>query len=1058
MSIRPPFVPALAGAVLAALVSGAPRTAAQAPDGPMTAAEALSGLEYRLAGPAAGGRATRAAGVAGDPETFYLATASGGVWKSEDGAVTWAPIFDDQPVASVGAIAVAPSDPNVVYVGTGEANIRGNVAAGNGIYRSTDAGLTWTHVWDQQGQIGTMAVDPRDADVAFAAVLGHAFGPNPERGVYRTRDGGATWQQVLARDADTGASDVAIDPSNPRIVFAGLWQARRRPWDLVSGGPGSGLFVSRDGGTTWDEIEDDGLPDKPWGKVGVAVAPSDGRRVYAVIEADGGGLFRSDDGGGTWSHVSVDRRLQQRAWYYSTITVNPSNADEVWLPNVPMLRSIDGGRTFEVVEAGTHGDFHDLWIDPRDPDRMIAAHDGGYDMSVDGGEHWRGTRLPISQFYHVAVDTAVPYHVHGAMQDLGTARGPSNSLASGGIPASAWIDVGGGEAGHTYSDPSDPEVVYAGEYLGVITRWDGRTGQSRHVGAWPDNMSGWPAKDLKYRFQWTAPITGSPHDPRVLYHAAQVVFRSEDGGQHWSVISPDLTRNDPSKQGWAGGPITGDNTGVETYCTIFALAESPAQKDVIWAGSDDGMVHVTRDGGRNWTDVTPNVPGLPEWSTVSAIEPSPFDASTAYLVVDAHRLDDMRPYLWVTRDFGNTWTSLSSGLDPGAYLHVVREDPMRRGLLYAGTERGVAVSWNDGRAWTPLQLNMPTVAVHDLRVHDDDLVVATHGRSIWILDDLTPVRQLAGGLPTRAVHLYEPLDTIAWRYASSPRLPGNGENPPRGVVFNYWLADDADGPVTLEIVDGDGRTVRTLSSEPRPYDGTDDQPPAQAPEADLSDEAGLHRAVWDLRWEGARKIPDAKIDWGTPGTGPRALAGEYTARLRAGNTIVTQAFTVRDDPRVRTTRADQEAQLAFALEARDRFSALTATVVRVQELRTQLEERAAALGDSRQAAELRQLSDAVVDKLDALESSLHNPEAEVTYDILAGREGGTKVYSRLSPLLGFIADGDGAPTQGMREVYTLLAADAAAGDRRLGEIVDRDLAALMAAATRLGIPYVIVPK
>ena len=534
-----------------------------------------------------------------------------------DGGLTWKPVFDSQPVSSIGSLAVAPSNPKVVYVGSGEANIRGNVAAGNGIYRSLDGGKTWTHVWTEEGQIGTMVVHPTNPDVAYAAVLGRAFGSNPQRGIYRTRDGGRTWQQILAKNADTGASDVAIDPSNPNVLFAGFWQARRRPWDLTSGGPGSGLHVSRDGGDTWAELRGHGLPEGVWGKVGVAVAPSDSRRVYALIEAEDGGLFRSDDGGETWSHASKDRKVRQRPWYYSTMTVNPSNPDDVWFPQVPMVRTIDGGRTLKVVSGFRHGDHHDIWIDPRNPRRMIDGNDGGVELSNDGGETWTPVLLPLGQFYHVTADSRVPFRVAGAMQDLGTVQGPINSLTRAGITNAHWYDVGGGEAGHVVAKPDDPDIVYAGEYLGYISRYDHRTGQARNVSVYPENGSGHGAEDLKYRFQWTAPIAVSPHDPNVIYHGANVLFKTTDGGQTWSAISGDLTRNDRSKQAWSGGPITGDNTGVEYYCTIFAIAESPVTAGVIWTGSDDGLVQVTRDGGVSWTNVTGSIPGMPDWGTVS---------------------------------------------------------------------------------------------------------------------------------------------------------------------------------------------------------------------------------------------------------------------------------------------------------------------------------------------------------------------------------------------------------------------------------------------------------
>ena len=1024
------------------------------------APEALADLRYRSIGPAWGGRVSRAVGVPGDPSTYYLASASGGVWKSVDGGTTFTPVFDDQPIASIGSIAVAPSDPNIVYVGSGEANIRGNVAAGNGIYKSTDAGKTWSQVWKQEGQIGTMAVHPKNAAIAFAAVLGHAFGPNPERGVYRTTDGGRTWQQVLKKDAETGASDVAIDPSNPSVVFAGFWQARRKPWDLVSGGPGSGLHVSRDGGDTWTELQEKGLPEKPWGKVGVAVAPSDGRRVYALIEAEKGGLFRSDDGGESWELASPNRLLRQRAWYYTTLTVHPANPNEVWFPQVPLLRTLDGGRTIERVKGTHHGDHHDVWIDPANPRRMIVASDGGVDVTVDGGENWLAPRLPLGQFYHVTADNSVPFKVAGAMQDIGTAQCPSDSLHSGGITSYDCYDVGGGEAGHVVSDWSDPNIVYAGEYLGIFTRYDHRTRQARVVGAWPDNPSGWAGEQMKYRFQWTAPISVSPHDAKVVYHAAQVLFRSSDGGQSWSVISPDLSRNDKATQRWTGGPITGDGTGVETYGTIFAVAESPLRKDLIWVGTDDGLVHVTRDGGKTWSNVTAAMKGLPEWATISIVEPSRFDEATAYVTVDAHRLDDMRPYLFKTSDYGKTWTRLDGKLAQDVYLHSVREDPARRGLLYAGTERGVVFSSDDGATWLPLQLNLPTVAVHDVAVKDRSLVLGTHGRSLWVLDDLAAVRAFADGAVTGDVQVLPVADVIAWQVASGQRDRAfSGANPPRGAIVHYFFKKKVEGEVALEVLDAKGTVIRRVASTPEEPAGSGDFDAEEAKDRKpvLVREAGLHRGVWDLRHEGGRKIRNAKIDFGDPKDGPLAVPGSYTIRLTAAGQTATQAVKVLPDPRVSTPQGELEAQLAFALAVRADFNRVTDIVNGLQSIRTQLEARLEASPADPASGGLRKASEGLLSRIDVLEGRLHNPEAEVVYDILAMR-GGANLYSRLSPLLMFATAGLGPPTQGMKDVHAEMRRELAAHETEYRSLVETDLAAINQQATSLGIPFVAVPK
>ena len=1018
----------------------------------------LANLTYRLVGPAAGGRTTRVTGIAGDPLIYFTATASGGVWKSENGGLEWKSIFDKQPVSSVGSIAVAPSDPNVIYVGAGEANIRGNVAEGNGIYKSTDAGKTWKQVWEQEGQIGTMVVHPRNPDIAFAAVLGSPFGPNPERGVYRTTDGGKTWQQVLYQDPDTGASDVTFNPSNPRILFAGLWQARRYPWGMTSGGEGSGLHTSRDGGDTWSRLEGEGLPDGIWGKVGVRVAATDSDRVYALIEAAEGGLFRSDDGGDSWKRINSSRGVRQRAWYYSTLTIDPTNAEVVWFPQVPMLKTSDGGRTISNVKGGGW-DYHDVWIDPENPQRMIVGSDAGVSLSWDGGATWYRPPLPLSQLYHVNTDTRVPYRVLGTLQDYGTLSGPSNSLHSGGILLSDWHNVGGGEAGHIAADPSDPLTVWAGEYLGFISRYDERTGQAPHVGIYPDNGSGHGAEDLRYRFQWTSPIVVSPHDPKTVYHAGNILFRTRDGGQTWDAISPDLTRDDKTKQLWSGGPLTGDNTGVEFYDTIFAVAESPLEPGLIWAGSDDGLVHITRDDGATWQNVTP--PALPEWGTVAGIEASRWDAGTAYVVVDAHRLDDETPYLWKTTDFGASWKSLTSGLDPEIYLHVAREDTQRQGMLFLGTERGVQYTLDDGQSWGPLQLNLPTVAVHDLRVHGDDLVVGTMGRSVWILDDLTPVRQMSDEIATAPVHLFPPRVAVRWRYASSPAgsKAGAGSNPPRGAILYYYLEDKPEGEITMEILNDRGEVIRTLSSKAQPLPIDQDHPdwwPDTKNEPELTAKSGLNRVAWDLGIDGAKLISDASIDIGSPRAGPLALPGDYTVRLQVADQTLTQPLRIEPDPRVTLDQEDLAAQLAFQIQVRDHLTQIAEMVQSIRAVRDQIEARENLFQSRAEAEKLSSQGQDLVTQLDELEEQLHNPHAEVAYDILAGRHGGAQLYSRLSWLFEGTRDHDGPPTQGMLEVEADLAAELATLSTTLADLMSTAVDEYNQEASSSGLLHILV--
>ena len=691
---------------------------------------------------------------------------------------------------------------------------------------------------------------------------------------------------------------------------------------------------------------------------------------------------------------------------------------------------------------------------------MIAADDGGVYVTNNGGESWLNPLLPIGQFYHVSADNRVPFHVAGPMQDIGTAQAPHDSLTRGGLPNSFWHGVGGGEAGWVVSDPSDPNIVYAGEYLGYLSRYDHRTGEERDVSPWPENPSGHGGEDMRYRFQWIAPIAISPHDSKVVYYGANVVFRTADGGQTWTVISPDLTTNDKSKQQWAGGPITGDNTGVETYCTVFALAESPVQKDLLWAGSDDGLVHVSQDGGKSWKNVTAAIPGFPEWGTVKMIEPSRFDAGTAYLAAEAHRLDDMRPYLWKTSDFGRTWKRLDGGLPRDVYLHAVREDPARRGVLYLGTERGVAFTRDDGATWHSLKLNLPTVAVHDLVVKGDHLVVGTHGRSLWIFDDLAVVREpLPAAAKSAGFHLFPVPEAVRWELHDSPADVWMGQNPPRGARVYYWLEKEPKGDVTLEVLDGSGALVAALSSKPKEPSGSSEYVKEETEwlkELAIPKGEGIQRALWRSRWDGAEMIPNAKLDNGNPAVGPTALPGTYTVRLTVDGQTATAPLVLRPDPRMKVPQADLEEQLRFSLQVRDAVTRLTRNVVRLQTVRRQLAQRNELLAKDGRAKPLVDSSAALIAKLDDLEARMHNPKAEISYDILAMR-GGTKLYSRIAPLMTWSIRGNGAPTQGMREVYAAQLAELESYESELNGLIDRDLATLNRTAGEVGVPGIYVP-
>ena len=876
-------------------------------------------MKWRLVGPFRGGRALAVEGVSGEPNTYYFGAVAGGVWKTTDGGANWAPLFEHQAVSSIGALAVAPSDHNVLYVGTGEAAIRGNISYGDGVYKSLDGGKSWHNVGLKDSrQIGALIVHPHDPNTVFVAALGHAFGPNAERGIFRTTDGGKSWQKVLGNSDDAGGIDVVFDPHNPNILFAALWQTRRQPWYFSSGGPGSGLYRSGDGGVTWQHLEGNGLPDGILGRIGVSVSGADGNRVYASIEAKEGGLFQSDDGGTHWLRVNQDGRFRQRAWYFSKIYADPKAVDTLYVLNTGLFRSSDGGRSFALLPA-THGDHHGLWIDPQNPARIINANDGGASVSTDAGHTWTTeNNQPTAQFYHVATDNAFPYHIYGAQQDNSN-LGIASRTDSGTIGRQDWFEAGGGECGFVVPDPRDWHMIYSDSESSIVL-FDKREEQSQDISVWPLDNSGHGAADLQYRFQWTSPLLLAPQDPNALYTAAQYVFKSTDQGKNWQQISPDLTRDDKSKQQPSGGPLTKDITSVEYYDTIFALAVSPRKAGMLWAGSDDGLVHLSLDDGAHWENVTPA--GLPEWSTIDLIEASPHDTDTAYLAVDRHKLDDIKPYIYATTDAGHAWTSITNGLPDGAFVHAVREDPVRPGLLYAGTEIGVFVSFNGGGHWQPLQLNLPNSPVHDLVVKGDDLVVATHGRSFWVLDDLTPLRQVRPESAGVDMLLYQPQTALRLHYPDEIQKHGPlGQNPPPGAIIDYYFKTAPKGEVTLEILDVKGQVVRKLSSQ---EEKKSDQPPEWPDRVEeatkIPAQAGMNRYAWNLRYEDPVQIPGSFYSDDGP-VGPLALPGDYSVRLTAEGKSVTAPLKLALDPRVKDG-SGLPAQFALALQTREQITSL----------------------------------------------------------------------------------------------------------------------------------------
>jgi photosystem II stability/assembly factor-like uncharacterized protein len=1041
---------------------------------------AFQSLEWRLVGPHRAGRVVAVAGHPNELGTFYFGACAGGVWKTTNAGSHWENITDGFfNTSAVGALAVSQADPNVIYAGTGETAIRSNVSHGDGVYKSTDGGRTWTNVGLKETRhIGEIEIHPANPDIVSVVALGHAWGQNEDRGVYRTLDGGQSWEKVLYKSEKAGAIDISMDPNNPRIIFASFWEGQRLPHGATSGGEDSGLLRSMDGGDTWEDItRNSGLPEGIWGKSGVTVSGAKAGRVWSQIEAENAGVFRSDDYGQTWTQVNDDLDVGRRPWYYMHIYADPQDPETVYICNLQFLKSIDGGKTFKQIPT-PHGDNHDLWVDPKNPLRMIEGNDGGACVSLDGGKTWSSIlNQPTAQFYHVEADDHFPYRIYGSQQDNFAMRLPMAD-AEGAISWKNYYEPGGGESGYIRVQPEPPHKVFGGGIgtglgHGRLLSWDPEEDQRQNVTAWPEVFGfGAGADHLKYRFQWTFPVEFSPHDPNTMYVASQFVHKSTDLGQSYEVISPDLTRNDPEKLKNSGGPITADNSGAEIYCTVFAFVESPHEQGVFWAGSDDGLVHISRDGGQNWTNVTPG--DLPEWAMISVIEASPHDPATAYVAATMYKHNDWRPFIYKTNDYGESWTKITNGIPDDDFTRVVREDPERRGLLFAGTELGVYVSFDDGANWHWLDTNLPIVPIYDVIVKNGDLVAATHGRAFWILDDISPLRQMQDDLASKDVLLFKPRDTYKYRFygrafgASSESEDLNfmmngpvtisyrlkkdssgqdqkifldaGSNPPDGVIVHYYLGHKPEDEVTLSILDSDGNEINSYSSK------SEDAPWVPTQE-------GSNRFVWNLRAQGATPIEtggskDRRIERAEEQVPPRVTPGEYQVKLTVGDKELTESFTILRDPRLKASDEDLKAQYEMKCGIRDMVSSANEAINQIRSIREQVDEWAkrADAGDDPEG--VRSAAEDLNEKLKSVEGEI------MQLDAGAAQPGAQKIREKLLSLTAMIDESDAKPTQGAQDVYKQLSEQLDEQKSRLSKIVSDDVKAFTERVSQANVPPV----
>ena len=1011
-------------------------------------------IEYRLIGPFRGGRAGTAVGVLNNPNLYYMGTAGGGVWKTQDAGSTWEPISDGYFGGSIGAIAVSESDPNIIYVGEGEQTLRGNVSSGHGMWKSTDAGETWHYIGLPKSEhISRIRIHPENPEIVYVGVIGNLWKPNPERGLYKTNDGGMTWEKILYVSDKAGIGDLILDPNNSRIIYATTWQMKRNGYRMDSGGPDSKIFRSYDSGKTWEDISEfNGLPSFPWGIVGVAISPVNSKRIWVMVEADNGGLFRSDDGGNNWEKVNSNRALRQRAWYYTRIYADTQNEDKVFVLNVSYGVSTDGGKTFTLKNA-PHGDHHDLWIDPNNNMRMVIADDGGAQVSNDGGENWSTYfNQPTAQFYRVSTDDSFPYRIYGAQQDNSTVRIKHRSSGSS-ITERDWEPSAGGESAHLAPDPKNNEIVFGGTYKGYMMMQDHSNGQIRSVNIWPDNPAGSGAEVMKYRFNWNFPVMFSPNNPNKLYAGSNYLHLSENSGQTWKTISPDLTRNIPETIKSSGGPITQDNTGAEYYANIFAIAESELEEGVIWVGSDDGLIHITKDGGETWENITPPKKLSPKLNMINSIDPSPFKKGKAYIAATSYKFGDYTPYLYKTEDYGKTWSLITDGINSNYYTRVIRSDKKREGLLYAGTEWGMYISFDDGNSWSKFQLNLPITSIRDLAVKDNDLVVATHGRSFWIIDDLTPLHQLNDNNHDDDAILFKP--DLSYRMAQSGgwNRPNNllsGQNHPNGVIINYYIKNLQEGDyIRIDIENKDGSVIRTFTNNQDKYSQIENNetnkmvgnPVLSNPNdidnalssdnlVSLSPMSGGNRLIWDMRYPGFKSF-EGMVLYSSPNVGPKVAPGKYNIKMTYNDQILQKEFEIVKDPRVKISQADYQDQLEFLINVRDEVSRANQKIIDIRNIKNNM---IFILEKTRNNVELQEMINKYLTDISEIENNIHMTKNQSRQDPL---NYGIRINNRIAFLLADSQRGDYPPTDQSKEFFMEVKEELKTEILKLNALIDK---------------------